>query len=1430
MLRIRVVAVLLLTLLPVGPWAVASVYNLRVVTDASPDYTDLDSMIHSITANWQTPEEKLWAMFYWNHIARRQCSPMMVHGLACSDPIRQFNDYGYTMCSTIAGVNCAIWDAMGLRMKYWDITNHTVPEVEYGGRCHMYDNSLSALYTLCDGKTIAGVEDIGRTQGCVASGGVEEPGHIAKRHCLTATSPNGFLTGSDTARDLDQEYRCFNPNGLKYRYYYHDWDRGHRYILNLRGDETYTRYYGKRGDAADQYVPLNDKDPDDGRFGLRGNGLRTFTPRLTPGSLALDTVGLSGVRALDAAGVVPNRAGEPGEVVFKVEGANVITSLTMQGAVYRKSPEDTVGIAFSTTNGLSWHEVWTAPVTGDMPLHLGLVGAVSGAYEVLVKVTLQAKVAPTDAQLRSIRFEATTMLNAKTQPQLLPGRNTVYVDAGEQLGSIVLWPDLQGEAWKPYVVAHENMVSEAQHPGYMGVMHAVKPDEDAYVVFRLDAPGDLKRVTYGGRLYNRAPKAHIDLLHSFDDGKTWTTSYSLTDTEPPWDVIHYVTVEAPPGRRSVLMKYLLNGSAAGTNACSLYAVRMQANYQPADAGITPLAVTFDWSERQADRSLVERRHTQVVSEFPAKYVINVGGEDVPVVNWLWTGPPRLAVKPGHFDSADVGGEKFRWRWATYGANLAVGKPYTVSLPSNDNWGAGDPEGKKLTDGVVGPPMAGGVYPTYSLGWNAGQTPEITVDLGSPQTCAAFRIGAGGGWPWWDGLKGEVQDKVEVFTSLDGTQYTSCGRVDMNPRRKDIPINHMLPDDETLTAYLFTLAPPQPVQARYVRFAISAKRMICVSEVQALDSLKYEPFDLRIALPDERRPDSGEVAQVVTPSGRPMAAALAAKNVAEPVGEPVLEDPTLHSLGAYWIVRGDENRNARVAVRYREAGGDWKPGPPLFRVEKGAHKDDKGQSTLTVPDDGWLFAGSVLLLKPDTEYELELSLSDPDGGAAQRALKARTNAEPTAPADMRVRHVTPGNGGGSGTEADPFRGLAAAQATAEPGDLFIVHAGVYEGTFTVDRSGEPGKPIIWRGEGEAILDGQGAGAARPGRVVSASNVHDVWFEDLTLRNGDYGLVGHNSARIVVRRCHIQGVDYGLTCTNNSEGGVRGFFISDNLIEGPSTWPRTQGIENARGIQMTGSGHDVCYNRIRGFADAIDTFPSVRCAGIDFHHNDISEMTDDGIEMDYSERNTRCFLNRLTNVFQGISEQPIYGGPVYIFRNVLYNVQEETFKLHNSPSGALVFHNTSVKSGMPLVLYTNEPVRNCVLRNNLFIGTGGNYAFESTAPMVDCDFDYDGFGGGPWGMFLKWNGTRYGTFDEMRQTAPVYRHAVLVDPATVFASGVRPPETFERQVPEPPDLRLAPGTTAIDAGESLPGVNDGFAGAAPDLGAYELGAELPHYGPR
>ena len=831
--------------------ASAEVSNLKVVTDASPDYADLPSMIRSITSRWPTPQEKCWALFYWNHIGRRQTTPMNLHGMELADPIRQFNDYGYTMCSTVAGINCVLWHHLGLKVKYWDITAHTVSECFYDGRWHVYDNSMSALYTLCDGRTIAGVEDVGKEGACEASGGRTEPGHIARYHCLTATSPRGFLTGADCARDLDQEYRCFNPQYLKFRYYFNDWDRGHRYILNLRPGESYTRTYHGLGDGPEFYVPNEGKDPEAAsKFGIRGSGVWHFAPVLTAGEYAKAVHGAENIAPTDPVGLRPAKAGEPARVVFKVQGANVITSQSIRAAFLRKGAGDEARISVSTTNGLAWKEVWKADATGDLAAEVNLLGEVSGAYEVLIRVDLLAGSAPADAVLRSLSVETRTMLNAKTQPRLNLGRNTVYVGTGDPADSIVFWPDLQGGRYKDHAAEEKNIACDEKHIGYQGVLWPAKPKEDAYLVYRIDAPRDLVRVTYGGRFYNRAPGSRIEIAHSFDGGKTWTAAWTLTDVEPPWDVIHYETVEVPKGHRSVWVRYLMNSPVAARDACSLYALRIEADHLPADPAFKPVVVTFTWSERQADRSLVRRIHTQVVDKVPMRYAINVGGEDHPVTESLavscqWPVADRVA---GYSDGKDPGGEKWAGRWLTLGRNLAVGKKYTLSVPSEDGWGAGDPDGTKLTDGIAGPPYAGGTSYKSGALWSAGKNPVITLDLGAPARCAAFGMNFHG-YPWWDALRGEIQDKVEVLVSADGRDFTSVGFLETDLRWKDLPVNHLWPDHEVIQGATFRLIPERPVETRYVQFKVTNQRFFDCTELEVLDAIRFEPFDLRIALPE-----------------------------------------------------------------------------------------------------------------------------------------------------------------------------------------------------------------------------------------------------------------------------------------------------------------------------------------------------------------------------------------------------------------------------------------------------------------------------------------------------------------------------------------------------------------------------------------------------
>jgi hypothetical protein len=339
------------------------------------------------------------------------------------------------------------------------------------------------------------------------------------------------------------------------------------------------------------------------------------------------------------------------------------------------------------------------------------------------------------------------------------------------------------------------------------------------------------------------------------------------------------------------------------------------------------------------------------------------------------------------------------------------------------------------------------------------------------------------------------------------------------------------------------------------------------------------------------------------------------DVAKPSSAPVLDRPTLRSLGAYWIIKGDKNANANVRVDYRKkGGGDWRQGAAMFRVEKGAHKPKENESLLKIADDETLLAGSVLLLDPDTGYDLKLTLTDPDGGEkVTTTLESRTLKEPVAP-DGPIRYIVPGDGGGRGTKDDPYKGINSAEGDAKPGDTFLLASGVYNGSVRLRRSGEPGKPIVWRGSDDAaggttILDGQA-----DQRALYAIGLHDVWFEDLTIRNATYAIVCHDSARFVVRRCHFSDVDFGIAATKNENDTVNDYFVTDNVMRGRSVWPRSEGIEDRRGVQLTGSGHVIAYNRIENFGDAIDTMPSARCDSIDIHNNDVAQLTDDGIETD------------------------------------------------------------------------------------------------------------------------------------------------------------------------------------------------------------------------
>jgi len=554
---------------------------------------------------------------------------------------------------------------------------------------------------------------------------------------------------------------------------------------------------------------------------------------------------------------------------------------------------------------------------------------------------------------------------------------------------------------------------------------------------------------------------------------------------------------------------------------------------------------------------------------------------------------------------------------------------------------------------------------------------------------------------------------------------------------------------------------------------------------------------------------------------------------------IIDEPTFICLGVEWYVKGDDNGNAAVEFHYRRAGdSQWREAMPLWRV-------DTTSGRRPIPAGDVLFAGSIFNLEQGTKYEMKLSLKDPDGGDAEKIVTAMTRAEPLLPKNARIRYVVPGDGGGSGTKADPFKGLKSADAAAQPGDVMQLASGTYQGPWTVTKSGVEGRPIIWLGpsDNSAIIDGNWAE-----RAVSAEGCNYVWYWHLSITKAENALVAHRASYVVMRYCHVYDTSCGFVATNNP---MKGNVVLDSVFEGRVAWvidgKRTRDpniiihlsgkrydITDMNAVIVSGEGTVAAFNRMRYWGDGIHGSGDQPKVADDFYGNEISECGDDGIECDEGSQNIRCFENRMTNFLQGVSTQPVHGGPVYVFRNALYNMSIEPFKLHNSPHGVLLINNTSVRADIepgPMFVWTSDPIYHIWAGNNLFVGGGDRRALEMSPPINSVSFDYNGYAGGPWTDFAKWNGKVYHTLKDFQTATKEEEHAVILPVKGLFATGVTLPESADKMVDiAVNDLRLAGGTAAIDAGYVFPGITDGYKGKAPDLGAYELGSELPHYGPR
>lgn len=516
-------------------------------------------------------------------------------------------------------------------------------------------------------------------------------------------------------------------------------------------------------------------------------------------------------------------------------------------------------------------------------------------------------------------------------------------------------------------------------------------------------------------------------------------------------------------------------------------------------------------------------------------------------------------------------------------------------------------------------------------------------------------------------------------------------------------------------------------------------------------------------------------------------------------------PTMRNATVVWGITGDADNDGVVTIRFRKMGDpSWRRGMPLRRTPGG---------TLVMHTWPNRHSGSIFDLEPATTYEVEAFLLDPDGGCELRTGTFTTRAVPTVPAGAPVKPATPST-------------LNSVASAAVPGDIIELAAGSYSG-FSFSKDGTADKPIVIRGAGAAIVNGD----------LSLIGRKYIYLTGLTV-NGR--VRANNSVGVSVVKNTINTMSDGVAATLRSEN----LYVADNTITGQSGWSLAalgvDGMNNGEGIWVTGPGHVIEHNRVIGFRDGISLLEGSEAVdqfSIDIVENDIGRCADDGVEADFCAHNCRVMRNRLTNTFIALSSQPGLGGPTYFIRNVVYNTILTSFKLQRESIGDVVLHNTVVKQGDALGIYTSDVYARQYFRNNLFLGgPGGTYGvynngngkvISMTTAAPSGDYNYDGFGSSN-GKFEGQLGSATFTSLAELKSKTTEKNAVALT-WTVFATTVPyPTSPFPEKTPV--SVALAAGSAAEDVGIAIPNINDGYAGAAPDLGALERGSPAPAYGPR
>jgi len=544
---------------------------------------------------------------------------------------------------------------------------------------------------------------------------------------------------------------------------------------------------------------------------------------------------------------------------------------------------------------------------------------------------------------------------------------------------------------------------------------------------------------------------------------------------------------------------------------------------------------------------------------------------------------------------------------------------------------------------------------------------------------------------------------------------------------------------------------------------------------------------------------------------------------------ILVNATYTNIGVQWNVSGDVNYNSTFTLEYKKTSQlVYSMGAKTVRANPNAVVDGN-------PLNYNFHAGSALFLDPATSYDIRLTLTDPDGGSTVQNIIQQTKTEPPAVFSGTIKYVSPGSGGGTGTQANPYLGLQEAANNAAPGIVFQIAPGTYT-PFSLNTDGTAGNEIVFSGSttDTVIVDGGNIGSGIITLGVFNDSIYHIVVENMVIQNGAWAIDAQNSQHILVRNCIIRNVDQGYINRRNN-GWEHDQTIWNNMITGRTPWPQTNGnIPGEAGVRIIGNRNVVRYNTVSYFGDGISTEapPYKVNYSMDVHNNLVDRIVDDAIEIDGAVSNIRVWRNKVLNSRMGISTAPVFGGPCYVFRNEFMNLELSTYKMNRSPAGLVIIHNSGAK--IDRGTSSSSGWQNTYFRNNVLAST--NYCFEEYAmPAVSLfdDWNYDAYSSDQSGTtnfeWFKWDNVRYAKLPQLFSGTGIEQNGVEFNYHTDLAN-ISFPATWDIPIALN-GFNFLPVTNSplIDTGVVLDNINIPFVmDGKPDCGALEVGQPLPDYG--